>query len=177
MPEKPKRHGSSDKIYHMKPIGRCKRKAPGLSDFRPVCGLAGERRVMEAWELYKYENDKQRLRSLQLELAQHEAFNPFRPSGNDGMPHGSGDGTTFAEIWTAEKLRIEGEIRECQAEAEAERMKLERLLEQIPEPERSVVRYRVINGLTWDKIGRYTHMNRTTAMRKFRESVKKIKKF
>ena len=47
---------------------------------------------MDAKELYAYQNDREKLRSLQIELARHESFNPYKGCEISDMPKGSGGG-------------------------------------------------------------------------------------
>lgn len=47
---------------------------------------------MDAKELYAYQNDREKLRSLQIELARHESFNPYKGCELSDMPKGSGGG-------------------------------------------------------------------------------------
>lgn len=128
---------------------------------------------MDVRELYTYQNDRERLWSLQLELARHESFNPYRGCEISDMPKGSGDGMSFAEWWTDEKMRLETKLRECIERMERDKRKIEAYIDASPEPEQSIIRYRVINGMGWDEIGDTMHMDRRTASRKFYEYVKR----
>lgn len=127
---------------------------------------------MDAKELYTYQNDREKLRSLQIELARHESFNPYKGCEISDMPKGSGGGMSFAEWWTDEKLRLEEKIKECIAKVESDRERIETYIDDAPEPEQSIIRYRVINGMGWDEIGDTMYLNRRTVSRKFYNYIK-----
>ena len=79
---------------------------------------------------------------------------------------------SFAEWWTDEKLRLEGKIKECIAKVESDRDRIEAYIDDAPEPEQSIIRYRVINGMGWDEIGDTMYLNRRTVSRKFYNYIK-----
>ena len=64
---------------------------------------------MTVEELFSVQEDNHRLRSLYIELANHENFNPYKANEISDMPKGGG-GKNFLEWYAEEKERIENDI-------------------------------------------------------------------
>ena len=64
---------------------------------------------MTLYELLSVQRDNNKLKSLYIELADHENFNPYKNNIITDMPKG-GKGKNFEEWYTEEKERILNEI-------------------------------------------------------------------
>ncbi len=118
-------------------------------------------------ELFSVQKDNNKLKSLYVELADHENFNPYKNNVISDMPKGNGGGKDFSEWYAFEKERILGEIKHYKEKLQRDREKVAGYIEGIPYPECDIIRYRVINGLGWCEIGELLAMDRRTASRKF----------
>lgn len=118
-------------------------------------------------QLYSVQNDNAKIRSLYLELAQVEDFNPYKANKISDMPRGSGNGVNFADWWISEKKRIKDDIAFWQKKLQRDRKMVEDYIATSPHPEQEIIRYRVINNLGWGEIGEELHIDRRTASRKF----------
>ncbi len=65
---------------------------------------------MTSEELFSVQMDNNKLKSLYIELSNHENFNPYKRNIISDMPKGSREGKDFSEWFVAEKERIEKEI-------------------------------------------------------------------
>ena len=124
-------------------------------------------------QLFSVQTDSNKLKSLYIELANHENFNPYKSNVISDMPKGSGGGRDFCEWYAAEKERIEGEIEYYKKKIQHDRKMVNDYIESAPYPERDIIRYRVINGLGWYDIGDLFGLDRRTVSRKFYDFVKK----
>ena len=122
-------------------------------------------------ELFAVQKDLNQLKSLYLELAAHEEFNPYKKSAVTGMPKGS-KSMEFSEWYTQEHNRLLGDIAYCKEKIQEDRKILDRFIEDAPYPECDIIRFRVINGLGWNEIGEELSMDRRTAARKFYDYIK-----
>lgn len=117
-------------------------------------------------ELYSVQNDMQKLKSLYLELAELEDFNPYRSGELSDMPRKSG-GKNFLEWHSEEKERILSEIDFWQKKIQHDRKTVNEYISAAPNPEQDIIRYRVINNMGWGEIGDELNMDRTTASKRF----------
>lgn len=107
---------------------------------------------MNGQELFAYRRALNKLRSLQIELADHENFNPFKSQSMDGMPHGSSS-NDLNDWYLAEKDRLLSEIARCKRSVEVEKAKLDRIIADAPYPECDIIRFKVVNNMSWTDIG------------------------
>ena len=121
---------------------------------------------MSVNELGNIQRDLGKLKSLYMELAEHESFNPYKGNIITGMPKGSG-GKNFSEWYIEEKERIEEEIEYYKEKVQHERANIEGFIKAAPYPECEIIQYRAVNGLGWFEIGELMSMDRRTASRKF----------
>lgn len=126
---------------------------------------------MTVEELFSVQADLNKLKSLSMELANLEEFNPYRNNIISDMPKGSG-GKDLAELYIEEKERIEGEIELCKMKIREDRKRVKAFIEAAPYPEQDIIRFRVINELSWDEIGNELGMDRRSASRKFQRYIK-----
>lgn len=122
-------------------------------------------------ELFSVQTDNNRLKSLYLEMANLENFNPYKKNIISDMPK-DGCGKDFVEWYTEEKERIEKDIEFYKEKLQRDRGMLDRYIEKAPFPECDIIRYRAINNMGWGEIGAIVHMDRRTASRKFYNYVK-----
>ena len=121
---------------------------------------------MTEQELFVIQRDNNKLKSLYLELLNHENFNPYKKAMISDMQKGE-KGKLFEEWYAEEKKRIEEEIVFYQKKVQVDRKMVEDFISVAPYPESEIIRYRVINNISWYEIGAVTHMDRRTASRKF----------
>lgn len=125
---------------------------------------------MELKELFAVQTELNRLKSLCLEKSRLKDFNPYGQKPMTGMPGGA-SGKNILE-WIAEETdRLDREIEACLRRVQKEREKVEQYIEAAPAPEKTIIRYRVINGLGWGEIGDALRMDRRTASRRFYEYI------
>lgn len=122
-------------------------------------------------ELYSIQADLNKLQSLYTELEKLENFNPYRKNTISDMPRG-GKGKEFVIWYTEEKERIEDDIKYYKDKLKEDRKSFDEYIENIPFPECDIIRYRVINNLSWYDIGDLLGMDRRTASRKFYNYIK-----
>ena len=126
---------------------------------------------MTVEELFSVQEDNHRLRSLYIELANHENFNPYKSNEISDMPKGGG-GKSFLEWYAEEKERIENDIEFYKKKIQRDRKMLDEYIDKAPYPESDIIRYRVINNLGWEEIGDFIGYSRFQASRKFWDYVK-----
>lgn len=126
---------------------------------------------MTLYELLSVQRDNNKLKSLYIELANHENFNPYKNNIITDMPKG-GKGKNFEEWYTEERERILNEIEYYKKKIQEDRKIVDGFIENAPYPECDIIRYRVINDLGWFEIGDLLSMNRRTASRKFYDYLK-----
>ncbi len=120
---------------------------------------------MTEQELLIVQREQNKLKSLYMELANHETFNPYKGTA---MPSDMSKGENALEEWyIEEKERIEREIEFYKKKIQFDRKMVEDFIASAPYPESEIIRYRVINNLSWDEIGAAIYMDRRTASRKF----------
>lgn len=122
--------------------------------------------MMTVYELFAIQRDKNILKSLYLELAAHENFNPFKANTISDMPKG-GEGKRFEEWYAEEKERIQKRIDLYEHKIQEDRLLLDKYIANAPFPECDIIRYRVINNMSWEEIGVEVGYSRTQTMRKF----------
>lgn len=112
------------------------------------------------------------LKSLQLELAALEDFNPYKGNVITGMPRGGEARDLF--VWYAEeKKRIEDMIEYNLKGLQNERKRINEYIDKISDGEvREIIRLRCVNHMNWEEIGEEVHMDRRTASRKFYDHFK-----
>lgn len=121
-------------------------------------------------ELFSIQRDMNELKSLYMELADHENFNPYKSNVISDMPKG-GDKKDFSEWYTEEKQRIEDSIEYAKKKIQIDRRNVNEYIQNAPYPERDIIRYRVINNLSWNEIGDLIGYNGRSVSRKFYDYV------
>ena len=127
---------------------------------------------MTVYELFAVQRDNNKLKSLYLELANHENFNPYKSNIISDMPRGGRGGKNFEEWYTEEKDRIEREIEFYKQKIQEDRKLVEDFISNAPYPECDIIRFRVINDLSWFEIGELVGYHRTQVMRRFYKYIK-----
>lgn len=122
-------------------------------------------------ELYSVRDDLNRIRSLKIELEHLEEFNPYRANIITDMPKGGGNGKNINDWYVEEKDRIEREMMFYQRKLRTDREEIEKYISEAPYPERDILRFRVINDLSWEEIGALIGYDRRSVSRKFRDYV------
>lgn len=130
---------------------------------------------MTALELFIVQMDENKLRSLHIELAKHEDFNPYKGNVITDMPSGS-SGKNFLEWYAEEGERIRKEIDLYERRLKEDRKKVDAYIDAAPYPERDIIRYRVINNLSWEEIGAYIGYSRRWVAKRFWAYIKKDRK-
>lgn len=126
---------------------------------------------MEVYELFAIQRDKNKLKSLYIELANHENFNPYKSNHVSDLPKGSG-GENFEEWYAEEKERILKDIEFYKQKIQEDRRKVDEFIKDAPYPECDIIRFRVVNDLSWYEIGELVGYSRTQAMRRFYNYIK-----
>ncbi len=121
---------------------------------------------MTVYDLFAVQRDMNKLKSLYMELADHEKFNPYKNNSITGMPHG-GKGVNFTEWYVEKKEEIEKEIEYYKLKIQKDREEIDQFIQNAPYPECDIIRYRVINNLGWFEIGEILCIHRTAASKKF----------
>lgn len=130
---------------------------------------------MTVGELFSVQKDNNKLRSLYIELAQHEDFNPYKGNVITDMPKGNG-GKSFLDWYVEEGERIRGKITFYEKKLQADRDKVEAYIANAPYPECDIIRFRVINNLSWEEIGDLVGYSRRWAAKRFWDYIKKDQK-
>ena len=126
---------------------------------------------MTVEELFSVQTDNNKLRSLYLELAKHEDFNPYKSQVISDMPKGCGV-KNFSEWYAEEGDRIRREIKFYEKKIQEDRKKIDEYIDQAPYPECDIIRFRAINNLSWEEIGDYVGYSRRQASKKFWNYIK-----
>lgn len=126
-------------------------------------------------ELFSVQEDCNRLKSLNLELANLEDFNPYKNNIITDMPRGGG-GKDFNQWHVEEKERIERDIKFYQKKLQRDRAKIDAYIDDAPYPENDIIRFRVINNLSWDDIGAIVGYSRSWVSKVFYKYIKKTEK-
>lgn len=124
-------------------------------------------------ELFSVQADLNKLKSLSMELANLEEFNPYRNNIITDMPKG-GQGKDVTEWYIEEKERLRGEIKTYEKKLRMDRAKVEEFIDSASYPEKEIIRYRVINNLSWDDIGAIVGYSRRGASTKFYNYIKTL---
>lgn len=127
---------------------------------------------MTIYELFSIQRDTNKLKSLYMELANHENFNPFKSNIISDIPRGSSSGKDFNEWYVEEKERIEKDIEFYKEKIQKDRKMIDDYIKSAPFPECDIIRYRVINGLSWYDIGELIGYHRTKVSKKFYNYIK-----
>lgn len=123
-------------------------------------------------DLLSVQEGIEKLKSLQKELEELECMNLTKRSDiNFDTTKIKGGRKSFVEWYAEEKERIENEVEFCKREIQKNRKKIDEYIEKAPYPESAIIRYRVINGMSWEEIGEQLAMDRRTASRKFQAFV------
>ncbi len=117
-------------------------------------------------ELFAIQRDLNKLKSLYIELAAHENFNPYKSNIITDMPKGN-KGKNFIEWYTEERDRLLKDIELYKRKIQEDRKIVDKFIENAPYPECDIIRFRIINDLGWFEIGEALSMDRRTAARKF----------
>lgn len=126
---------------------------------------------MTLYELFAVQRDTNKLKSLYLELAAHENLNPYKNNVITDMPKGSG-GINYTEWYVEERERLLKEIDFYKQKIQEDRKELDEFIERAPYPECDIIRFRVINSLSWNEIGEEFSMDRTAVSKKFYNYIK-----
>lgn len=126
---------------------------------------------MTVKELYSVQADMNKLKSLSMELSNLECFNPYKGNVITDMPKGGGS-KDMSQWYVEEKERIEGEIAFWKDQLKEDRNKVEELIDQAPYPEKEIIRFRVVNNMSWEDIGEIIGYSRRTVVRKFYNYIK-----
>ncbi len=126
---------------------------------------------MTLYELFAVQRDMNKLKSLYMELAEHENFNPYKNNAVTDMPKGN-NGVNFLEWYTERHTEILQDIEFFKQKVQKDRRVLNNFIERAPYPECDIIRFRVINDLGWLEIGEMLSMDRRTAARKFHDYIK-----
>lgn len=122
-------------------------------------------------ELFSVQTDNRKLKSLYMELDNNEDFNPCKKNIFTGIPRNKSY-ENFNDYYIKEKERINRQIDYYKDKIREDRRKVEKYIETAPQPERDIIRFRVINNLDWNEIGQLVNMDRRTASRKFYKYIK-----
>ncbi|MDU7723516.1 MAG: hypothetical protein E7J97_22775 [Citrobacter sp.] len=126
-------------------------------------------------ELFSVQADLNKLKSLSMELANLEEFNPYRNNVITDMPKG-GQGKDVTAWYIEEKERLRGKIKTYEEKLRRDRAKVEAFIAAAPHPESEIIRYRVINDLSWDDIGAIVGYSRSWVSKVFYRYIKKTEK-
>lgn len=127
---------------------------------------------MTVEELFSVQTDNNKLRSLQLELARHEDFNPYKSQVISDMPKGSGY-KNFIETYEEKRDELQRQIDFLEKKIQEDRKKIDEYIDQAPYPECDIIRFRAINNLSWEEIGEYIGYSRFQVSRKFWNYIKR----
>jgi DNA-directed RNA polymerase specialized sigma24 family protein len=122
-------------------------------------------------ELFSVQEDLNKLKSLTLELARINDFNPYKGNVITDMPRG-GESKDFNLWYVTEKKRIEEDITFYREKLQRDRKKVEEYIESLPHPENDIVRFRVINDISWEEIGDLVGYSGRGAAKRFYKTVK-----
>ena len=126
---------------------------------------------MTVKELFSVQEDLNKLKSLTLELARINDFNPYKGNVITDMPRG-GESKDFNLWYVTEKKRIEVDITFYREKLQRDRERVDEYIESLPHPENDIVRFRAINDLSWEQIGSLVGYSGRNASRMFYKIVK-----
>ena len=121
---------------------------------------------MTLYELQAVQRENNKLKSLYIELANHENFNPYKSNVITSMPKGN-QGKNFTEWYAEERERILGEIAFCKRMIQEKRKRIDEFIMEAPYPECDIIRFRIINNLSWDEISANVSYSRSQTRKKF----------
>ena len=121
---------------------------------------------MTVKELFSVREDLNKLKSLTLELARINDFNPYKGNIITDMPRG-GEGKDFNLWYVTEKKRIEGDITFYREKLQRDREMVDNFIESAPYPERDIIRFRAVNSMSWDDIGAMVGYSRRNTAKRF----------
>lgn len=122
---------------------------------------------MAVWELYIIEKDKEKLQGLLNELEELMDFNPYKGGEVSDMPKGGSGDLTYPERIVSHKMRLEKRIRETAARMSDHKRRIEAYADQMPEPDRTIILCRAVEGMSWADISDKVHLSRRTVARRF----------
>ena len=128
---------------------------------------------MTVYELFAIRRDSNKLKSLYRELADLENFNPYKANNISDMPRGGGKSKAPEEWYAEERERIQKEIELYKQKIQEDRKLLDEVISKAPWPEDDIIRFRVINDMSWEEIGKAVGYHRTKASKKFYDYIKK----
>ncbi len=123
--------------------------------------------MKDLFDIYAIQKDSGKLHSLLLELEEVEQWQK-ELQYRKGVP----EQPTESEWYKEEKKRLECEITWYESKVQEDRKALDFFLTTIPYPANEIIRYRVVNHLSWKEIGAMFYLDRRTVARKFKEYVK-----
>lgn len=126
---------------------------------------------MTLYELYAVQRDMNKLKSLYLELAAHENFNPYKGNVITDMPKGN-TGENFSEWYTEKHEELLRDIDFYKRKIQEDRKIMDKFIKDAPYPECDIIRFRVVNDLSWNEIGEALLMDRSTVSKKFYKYIK-----
>ena len=114
------------------------------------------------------------IKALQLELYELRNANFYKNNIISDMPRGR-QGAEQPFTYVSNIAELEKELEFKIELMQRKRLEIEKFIETIEDiVERSIVRMRCINTMTWEEIGEEVNMSRTTAMRTFKKSINKL---
>lgn len=117
-------------------------------------------------ELFSVQAGMNELKSLSIELENLEDFNPYKSNKITDMPRG-GDGKDINQWYSEEKERIENKIELCKQKLQNDRKMVDEYIKEAPYPERDIIRFRVVNNMSWEEIGSNVGYSRRNASKRF----------
>lgn len=126
---------------------------------------------MTVYELFAVQRDQNKLKSLYIELANHENFNPYKSNTISDIPKCGSRGENFEEWYAEEKERIMIDIEFYKQKIQKDRDMVDKYIKDAPYPECDIIRYRVINNMGWNEIGENIGYSRRSVARKFYDFV------
>lgn len=126
---------------------------------------------MTLFELNAVQRDMNKLKSLYLELAAHENFNPYKGNVITDMPKGN-KGKNFSEWYVEKHEELLRDIDFYKRKLQEDRKIVDKFIEDAPYPECDIIRFRVVNDLSWNEIGEALSIDRRTVSKKFYNFIK-----
>ena len=118
-------------------------------------------------KLYAPVNMENKLKSLLLELAELEDFNPYKKNIITDEPPGGGNGKAYQEWYSEKKDDLEKKIESLRKQIAEKTVERDVFIDEAPSPEREIIRYRIVNNLRWEEIGELLSMERSTVNKRF----------
>ena len=92
----------------------------------------------------------------------------------NGMPHGS-DGADKMSAMVADIVDLMTKLDERRIKCEKDMQEVERVFDSLPDQQRRVMRLRFIDGMSWKKIAKETHYDRSYLIRIQQAALERIK--